>query len=105
MYERPFDFDPLTGIRTTFVQEHVGDDEFKLVRTQDIEGTLQNNLDQRNHRASGWKGDLHHVGRLPNLVIEEHKRLGIDLINDQEALKIWINDPDNSQHRTRRGKV
>lgn len=103
-YERLFDEDPLTGIRTTFVMDH-GADTFKLVREQYLDHTLQDNLDQRNHREDNWKGEVHHVARLPNVVIEEHKRLGIDLLTDTEALTIWVNDPDNSKHRTRTGKV
>lgn len=103
-YERLFDEDPLTGIRTTFVMEH-GADDFKLVREQYLDPQLQNNLEQRNHREQTWKGDIHHCARIPNVVLEDFKRRGIDLINDQDELQKWLNDPDNSMFRTRQGKV
>lgn len=102
--ERLFDEDPLTGIRTTFVMEP-GARDYKLVREQWIDGQLQNNLDQRNHREGNWKGESHHVARIPNIVVEEYKRRGIDLIQDKDELQKWVNDPDNRMFRTRPGRV
>lgn len=58
-----------------------------------------NRMDER----SDWKGDMHHVATIPLVLIQELKQKGI--LDDQVALKKWLNDPENRFFRTRPGQV
>lgn len=48
-------------------------------------------------------GDMAHVASIPMSIYNELLAKGI--INDQQALKDWLNNPDNRVFRTRPGRV
>ena len=58
-----------------------------------------NSFDQR----ARWKGDVHHVASIPNVIVNDLMAKGI--LRDRAAMKRWLNDPDNRVFRTRPGKV
>lgn len=96
--------DPETGIRRLF---HF-DDETEMVTIetqQDIEAVLEMNQRLRHDvdERAGWKGDLHLVGQIPPTIYYDLKRRGI--LDDQAALRRWMNDSDNRCFRTRTGRV
>ena len=95
--------DPEAGIREWFVD--VGEDEFTIVREQVCDAIVAENrelykgLDER----APWKGDMAHVAQVPMVIYHELQKKGI--LNDQKAIKAFLNDPDNRFFRTRPGKV
>ena len=101
MSKRIFDTDPLTGITRYW---HVKDNgEFVIETEQKI------NVDEANTRARNatdkrakW-GDMSRVASIPLSVFYELKRKGIT--DDPQAMKRWLNDPDNRAFRTREGTV
>lgn len=73
--------------------------------TQDVTDIIEANkaaYNQVDERAN-WKGDMHRVGSVPMSVYYDLKRRGI--LDDQAALKRWLNDPENQVFRTRPGRV
>ena len=60
------------------------------------------NFNQFDERA-GWKGDMHRVASIPMSIYYDLKRKGI--LDDQAALKKWLNDADNRVFRTRPGQI
>lgn len=101
---RRFDDDPITGINQEF-QESPDGKEFTIGTEQDIEPYLQANLDLRNmfDEHAGWKGDVHHVASIPDVVMDDLMRKGI--YQDEKAFRKWLNDPENRCFRTRPGKI
>lgn len=82
---------------------HAESDGGAVVETaQDVEPIILQNKEEYN-RASGFKGDMHHVARIPLSVYEDLKRKGI--ANDPAALKKWLDDADNRVWRTHPGKL
>lgn len=66
--------------------------------------TAKANYNQTDERAR-WK-DMNHVGILPLEVWWHHKKVhGVDLMRDHDALRRWLNDPDNRHFRTRPGRI
>jgi hypothetical protein len=101
MIKKPFDYDPFTGIRETFhYDEETGD--VYIEAEQDVE-TIANEMKalyaDTDERARWGEGG--HVARIPNVILEAHP----ELMHDNEALKKWLNDPDNRVFRSRPGKI
>ena len=100
-------FTDADGITTKF---HWTAHEDKLIieRSQDIEQALKA-LHEMKAETPSWrpyaKGDLHHVAWIPNIVIEDYRKRGIDLLTDTKALRRFLNDPDNAVFRTRQGRL
>jgi hypothetical protein len=96
--------DPLTKTRQIFVYDDT-DDSFRIITEQDSHDLYAQSQAERNamDERANWKGDMHHVARLPMVVYHELKRKGI--IDDPAAFKRWLNDPDNKVFRTRPGRV
>lgn len=102
--KRLIDRDLETGIETNF---HWDDAEgtFTISSKQDVTGIVDTNkssfsgIDER----ANWKGEWHHVASIPLTVYYELKRQGI--LDDQAAMKRWLNDRDNRYFRVRPGKV
>lgn len=93
--------DPIAKARS-FVHMD-GDEAFYIEDRQDIEGILRENLEDRKDRQ-GFKGDdMHHVARIPLAVWTELEKVGI--AGDADALKVWLNDPDNIRYRSHAGKI
>ena len=101
-------FDPFSQIREEL---HFNEqtEEFESKRFQDIEPILDFNKYARNDVNTGHFGNanVHHVARIPLIVIEQWKRDGvIDWFKstDAERRKV-LNDPDNALFRTRKCRL
>lgn len=61
-----------------------------------------NAIDER----AGWKGDMHHVARIPRWVIEHEWRVNRrNMLTDREYVAHWCDQPENRAFRTRPGRV
>lgn len=90
-----------TGIVTKFHYD-ADKDEAIIQKTQDVSGIIEANKQQFNSAPERW-GEWTKVGSIPLSVYYELERQGIT--KDQEAMKKWLNDPDNRYFRTRPGTV
>lgn len=95
------DTDPITGIRHVFNYDDVTD-EATITAEQDVDTVVEANkaLYNENH---GRHGEMTRVAQIPMVVYMDLKKRGI--IDDQAAMKRWLNDPDNRFFRTRPGTV
>lgn len=102
--KRLFDTDPVTKTSRVF-HWNESDESFHIETLQNVSDTVEltqaefNAMDER----APWKGDIHQVGRIPLNKVAELERLGI--WRDDEALRRWLNDPENRAFRTRPGKL
>lgn len=97
----------MNGVQTRFYYDDA-DDKATIATYQDIEPCLEQN--QRDRNASSTHFDrhraMHHAARIPLVIIEKYRaEKGIDLMNDPDAMRKFLNDPDNKIFRTRGGKV
>jgi hypothetical protein len=101
---RVLDFQPDTGIRELFYYDP-DRDRFRIETIQDIDPILEKNRSGRNEtdERANWKGDLHHIGSIPLVTYYKLMREGI--LDDQKAMKRWLNDPVNRVFRSRPGRV
>lgn len=76
-----------TGMRTTYHEE---EGKIILNYTQDIEAVLKANHEQRAASSRvAKKGDMHHVMRVPQVVLMEiQKRTGLDFFKPEDAKEI-----------------
>jgi hypothetical protein len=81
------------------------DGNVTIQTSQDVSDVIEANRLQFNQvdERANWKGDLHKIGSIPMSIYYDLKRRGI--LDDQAALKRWLNDPDNRLFRTRPGQV
>lgn len=83
------------------------EDRLTVERVEDVSSVLEKNkraFDVDNKRFG--KGPMHHVARIPVIVIDKiRNETGIDLLKDEKALKTFLNDPDNRLFRTRPGRI
>lgn len=102
-----FDSDPAAGIQSFWQSEHDGS-KYTVGTIQDVSPILEAAKERRSHfdERAGWKGEWHHCSHIPLTVY--YKMLNMvegDEHAFQKALKIWLNDPDNKNFRTRPGRV
>ncbi len=101
MSKRLITDDALTGIKTYL--EYDGTDDNAVIRKeQDVTGIVESNRAAFDSAPKRW-GDMTHVGRIPLTVYYELERKGI--LNDQDALRKWLNDPENAMWRVRPGTI
>lgn len=101
MSKRLITDDALTGIKTYL--EYDGTDDNAVIRKeQDVTGIVESNRAAFDAAPKRW-GDMTHVGRIPLTVYYELERKGI--LNDQDALRKWLNDPENAMWRVRPGTI
>ena len=93
--------DAETGINTSLNYDGT-DDEAVIVKEQDVTGIVESNRAAFDSAPARW-GDMTHVGRIPMTVYFELKRKGI--LDDQQELVKWLNDPANAMWRVRPGSV
>lgn len=83
-------------------------------RVQDIEPTIEANKKEMgewsgHNESSRWKGDFHHVARIPEVVIEkwcnENGFTYADFIKDPKIAKRFLNDSQNCLFRTKPGRI
>ena len=108
---RLFDKDEYTGIT-----EHVNikDGRIHTLTSQNIDDTIEHNKLDQNSQTSGWKGDMHHVARIPMVVVESWRNeLKLAGLHDDNPLskankKFFIsklNDYNFSRLRTKTGRI
>jgi hypothetical protein len=102
MSRRLLSRDPVTGVESYFTY-HDDRDAFSIETVQNVDDVLDENKRDYNDAQTGWKGDMHKVASIPLSLYWELKMQGI--IDDQTALKRWLNDPDNKYFRTKPGRV
>ena len=95
--KRFFDYDPLTGIETTFAG---GDGaEFSLISTQDVQPFIEHNKRLQNTGKDYWRagGDWRHEATIPiGVQFEWKQKYGIEVWNPEhgKAVVKKLNDPD-----------
>jgi hypothetical protein len=81
-------------------------DGFVIETVQDIEPIIEANKKKYNESQSFKSETFNQVASIPLVMIEKWKNeKGIDLLNDERALRQFLNDPENRFFRTRPGKV
>lgn len=94
---------PLTGVETWFNYDNETGDSI-ITSEQETAGTVEFNKAQFNDAPQRFgNGTFHKVASIPLVVLEDLKRRGI--VDDPDAMKRWLNDPDNRYFRTRPGTV
>lgn len=97
-----FDADPVLKRTRTF---HVTDeDEFVVASEHDVTDIVEFNRAARaaSKRRAKW-GEMTWVGQIPNAIFWDLWQKGI--AQDDEALKKWLMDPDNSAFLVRDGRL
>ena len=77
-------------------------------RAQDVTEIMRMNAFERNgDKFKGFRKapTFRKVASIPSTVIDLAKSQGVDLLNDMEALKIFLNDPSNRAWRTTNERV
>lgn len=108
IHSRIFDVNPMFGILRIW---HYDDetDQVTIETRQGAHDVYNQLIDQNNalrnqtSRKTPYRDGLHHVARVPLVILEELMRKGI--AKDKKAMKKWLNDPDNRVFRTREGVV
>lgn len=100
-----FDHDDLTGI-TEYFHWNPQDESFTIEMVQDVTAIAEHAKRQYNDtdERARWTGDMaNHVGVIPLSILyaPENRHLR----EDPQAMKDWLNNPDNRIFRTRPGKV
>lgn len=82
------------------------EDRLTFHTVQDVEPILDANKAAFDPDSKRWGQQFNHVARIPLVVIEKWKNeKGIDLLNDEKALREFLNDRDNLFFRTKPGKI
>lgn len=95
------DHDPVTGISHVFYYDNETD-EATITAEQEVEDVVEANKRLYNDAPERW-GDWNRVAQIPMTIFWDLKKKGI--LDDQAALKRWLNDPDNRFFRTRPGTI
>jgi metal-dependent HD superfamily phosphatase/phosphodiesterase len=98
---KTLDFDPNTGISHVFNYDEVTD-EAMITAEQDVSAVIEANKQAYND-APDRHGEWSRVAQIPMVVYMDLKKQGI--LDDQAAMKKWLNDPDNRFFRTRPGTI
>lgn len=100
--KRLLDTDPMTKTKRIFHFDHTTGD-FHVETKSDVEGVVEGAKELRKEDSGNWKGDVHHVASIPNVIWADLQRRGI--ADNPKRLKKWLNDRDNRAFRTKRGRV
>lgn len=103
MSKKLFDYDPETGT-TKWWHYDADKDEAKIETVFEVGDIIEANKAEFNStdERARW-GEWSKVASIPMALFYRLKQQGI--IDDQAAMKRWINDPDNRLFRTRPGRV
>jgi len=96
------DHDPVTGISHVFYYDNETD-EATITAEQNVDDVVEENKQLYNDAPTNWNDDWNRVAQIPMVVYWDLKRKGI--LDDQVALKRWLNDPENRFFRTRPGTI
>jgi len=88
------------GILKTVVTEDLDPDRIVFKSEQDLESTFRSVAAKREQPMSS---DFKPVAEIPGVIVEQMMRDGS--WNDPEAIKRWLNDPQNDCFRIWRGRV
>lgn len=97
----------MTDLQTLFHYDDANDKSIIEVR-QDVEPIMDMNKRQMNQASSYHDGKeaMHHYARIPIAALEKYKmETGSDPMTDPEAMRRFLNDPDQRVWRVRGGKV
>jgi len=89
---------------------HEDSEGWTYERKMDVQPIADEARDARNlvsdYGPSRWKGRTHRVATVPIVVIEKLiSKRGMAWFKDNDAIKRFLNDPDNSVFRTKPGKI
>lgn len=109
MSKRIFDVDPLTGITTYHVYDPVNDIT-SFERVQDVKPFLDANKALANdgdYKRKGIKDSWMHAATIPNIVIEQWLKEGIDIFNKDHwpQVRRKLNDPNWKHLKTIVGRI
>lgn len=79
------------------------DGRFAIESTMDVEPIFEANKVRQSAARSDWKGDSHHVAGIDMRVWQQLRQEG--RMQEQKDFSKWLNDPDNSKWRSKRGRV
>lgn len=101
--KRFFGYDPVLGIERWFHASADGE-TFTIETIQHVEPIVEAAKMEYNAAPERWGERLmHKVASIPMALYADLKRKGI--IDDEAAMKRWLNDSDNRHFRTRPGRV
>jgi hypothetical protein len=66
---------------------------------------LDENRTLRNMASSGWSGDYHLIGKVPLNLLHDGALRGAAIDGDDEYVKRWLSNSDNSGWRTKDGRL
>jgi len=75
---------------------------------QDVGDILDLNAKQKNDSSQGWAGDMHHVGRVPLVLIEkwnEKYKCNVLKPENRHLLMIELRSSEYSKLRTKEGRI
>jgi len=92
------------------VQFHdLNDGRFAVDTVFDVERIVDENTAVRTSQPDGWKGREHLVASIPMPIYQALRMtwqaLGLSTQEKQQALKRFLNDPDNAKFRTKAGRL
>lgn len=95
---------PASGVSTWVKEEPDG---LLVQERQDISVLLDQNRAERNIASSGWKGDYHSIARIPLAMMHEKGSALAQAVAEQDSAWVsrFLNDSDNSNLRTKEGRV
>lgn len=105
MSKRIVDYDPFTGMTTTFDYDHVSDTTY-VGREQNVSALLDRNKAMANDdffTRDGWKRDWWLYASIPNIVIEKWRNEhGVDIFNRDHEKKVYslLNQPEYKYLKT-----
>lgn len=99
--------DAATGITTDFIfeaGETASQDTFVIAKSQDVTALVEQNKVARNEIDKHHRhGEFSKIASIPLSIYYDLKQRGI--IDDQKAMRAWLNDPDNRAFRTRDARI
>lgn len=100
--------DITTRQRTTWNPD-VQDGSVVVATEQDVQPVIEANKAKFNQNTGGFKGDMHHVARIPMVVMEQLFREGLVDVSgrptDERRFLAWLDDPANRAWRTKPGRL
>lgn len=85
------------------------EDRLVIKRTQDVEPYLDANKAAFNESPEHgrWKGDFHHAARIPNVIVEQWLKEGINVFRKEDWPKVRakLNSNEFRYLRTKPGRI
>jgi len=95
------DHDPTTGISHVFHLE--ADGTATITAEQDFAPIVELNKQEYNNTNNARYSEWDKVASIPLTIYNDFVKSG--MVNDQAALKRWLNDSENRHFRTRPGQI